>query len=86
MAVGREGMELGIERSSDLGKCEAVDAILIGREGVRRLRPLSLMRLGLMRALSARPVRQAMGNAHLLGKHQQKRQQAIGKGAAESHV
>lgn len=86
MALGREGMESGIERSSDLGKCEAVDAILIGHEGVRRLRPLLLVRLRLKRAFVAGPVRQAMGNTHLLGKYQQKRQQAIGKGAAEFHV
>lgn len=84
--VGREGMESGIERSSDLGKCEAVNTILIGHERIRRLRPLWLVRLSLMRTLTSGPVCQAMGNTHLLGKYQQKRQQAIGKGAAEFHV
>lgn len=74
MVVSRKGVESGIERSSDLGKCEAVDAALIGHKGVRRLQPLQLVRLGLKRAFVARPVRQAMENTQLLGKHQQKRQ------------
>ena len=86
MAVGREKVELRIECGGDLGKCEAVDAALIGRQGIGRLRTLLLRALRLMCTLAAEPVRQAMGNTHLLGKYQQKRQQGIGKGAVQSHV
>jgi len=77
-------VEWGIERGTDLGKGQTLRAALIRRKGLRHL-PLILLRPlpGLLFDIAAvRPMRQSMRNAHLLGEHQQKRQQGKGNGTA----